>query len=61
MKKFGFAPLLLAIFLCLLLPAAARDIGSADALVSLMNDPAAWLPMSRPGRWERRLDAHGGH
>ena len=42
MKKFGFAPLLLAIFLCLLLPAAARDIGSADALVSLMNDPAAW-------------------
>ena len=42
MKKFGFAPLLLAIFLCLLLPAAAKDIGSADALVSLMNDPAAW-------------------
>ena len=42
MKKYGFIPLLLALCLVLLLPAAAKEIGSADALTSLMNDPAAW-------------------
>ena len=42
MRKYGYIPLLLALCLALLLPTAAKDIGSADALVALMRDPAAW-------------------
>lgn len=42
MKKNVFVLALLALCLCLVLPAAAKEIGSADALLSLMQDPDAW-------------------
>lgn len=42
MQKKTFVLAMLAICLCLALPAAAKEIGSADALVSLMQTPDAW-------------------